>query len=666
VTVRPPVLAPPPPRIRFCAAVTGHRLGHPVYRANEAAVTDALTDVMDQMVRVLELGTGLAGEPLAPTRFHSLLVDGADQVAARLALARDWELVAPLPFGRRLNTAINAAPETLADARALLAGEPPLSPEVRARAEAIEALVDRASLFELADRDAAMAEGFLASLASPGDARRVDGYNADRSDRAALASRIMIEQSDVLIAVWDGVRTNMAGGAGHAVAMALSMGAPVVWIDVARPSAWRILRSPESLADRHASVSDADRRRELARVVMDAIRPADPPAETQPSHAPQTGRAANTGTGAMRGMEALQRARWRPHSASLWHMYRRIEALFGGATGRSGWRPLRQTYDPPDRIGQLGGASVLAAVRAVEAQDGARLADSIETGVLRRFAWADAVSTHLSDAYRSGMILNFLLSVCAIVGGIAYIPFADSNWKWAFALFELVLLSSILMITFLGQARRWHGRWFETRRAAEYLRHAPLLLVLGGARAPGQWPRGADTSWPEMYARQALRDIGLPRVTVQRDYHHAKAQRLSQVHRSLDHLSESMFRLAVLSVAIYLLIAGAGALHWIDKPALKIAANIFTFLGVLLPTLGGAVAGIRYFGDFERFAAISEVTAAKLDSVHARIARLTAAPDTAIDYRQVADLAHAADEIVVAEIENWQAVFGGKHITVPV
>lgn len=35
-------------------------------------------------------------------------------------------------------------------------------------------------------------------------------------------------------------------------------------------------------------------------------------------------------------------------------------------------------------------------------------------------------------------------------------------------------------------------------------------------------------------------------------------------------------------------------------------------------------------------------------------------------FARVADLAHAVDDDVVAEIENWQAVFGGKHITVPV
>ena len=92
----------------------------------------------------------------------------------------------------------------------------------------------------------------------------------------------------------------------------------------------------------------------------------------------------------------------------------------------------------------------------------------------------------------------------------------------------------------------------------------------------------------------------------------------------------------------------------------------FTFLGVALPALGGAFAGIRYFGDFERFAAISDVTAEKLEAVEQRIKDLAKVADGHIRYAQVADLAHAIDDIVVAEIENWQSVFAGKQIAVPV
>ena len=283
------------------------------------------------------------------------------------------------------------------------------------------------------------------------------------------------------------------------------------------------------------------------------------------------------------------------------------------------------------------------------------------------------------------MIANFVFSALAIVSGIAYLPFSLSRHTAIFASVEILFLVAILGVTWLGQRRRWHKRWFETRRVAEYFRHSPILLALGVARAPGRWPAGAETSWPEWYARYGLRDVGLPKVAVtraylhkaltelldthitrQRDYHQAKARRLTNVHHNLDALSERLFALAVLSVGCSLLLVEAGATAVVSHATVQAVSKWLTFLDVLLPTFGGAIAGVRYFGDFERFAAISEVTANKLEGVHARIRPLLAAPEAALDYRLIADLAHAADDIVVAEIENWQAVFGNKNITVPV
>jgi hypothetical protein len=264
------------------------------------------------------------------------------------------------------------------------------------------------------------------------------------------------------------------------------------------------------------------------------------------------------------------------------------------------------------------------------------------------------------------------------------LPFASSDEKWIFALFELALLITIVYITLIGQKHRWHGRWFETRRVAEYLRHTPILLALGVARAPGRWPQGTETSWPEWYARHTLREVGLPHLAItqaylrnavrdllhphvigQRDYHIAKARRLAAVHHNLDRWSEVLFSLAVLSVTTYLVVKG-GSIPELWPHMEEHISYYFTFLGVLLPTFGGSIAGIRYFGDFERFSAISSVTAEKLQAVHSRIEHVLNTNTSALDYGHVSDLAHAIDEVVVSEIENWQAVFGGKQITVPV
>jgi hypothetical protein len=668
---------PPPPPVRLALGVTGHRPGNAAYAQNEAAIMATLGRLFDVIANAVAAETphlGLGGG--AATRLHSMLVDGVDQIAALEAIARGWDLVAPLPFGQALNRAINAHPESVADAHALLAGAEPGDSDCAARAAAIDRFSPKAQLFPLADRDPEITSLYLAMLDVPHDRARSRAYAFAASERVELAAHVMIEQSDLLIGVWDGASTSMVGGTGHTIALALDMGAPVVWIDARRPDGWFVLNAPEELAAiMAASVPAAGAACDAAaveRLVGAALRPA-----VGPHHVVRT-------NGHLEGPAALASARWRPHSTVLFHGYRRVEALFGATDNRGRTRNLTVTYEPPAAIAGGSAAAQLGAIAALPGQD-ATFVPKLATGIMQRFAWADGISAHLSDTYRGGMMLNFLFSAFAITVGIAYLPFATSDQKWLFALVEMTFLIGILGITFVGQRRRWHGRWFETRRVAEYLRQAPYMLLLGVARPAGRWPRGTHTSWPEHYARHTLREIGLPRVTIttaylraalqglllpmvtgQRDYHRAKAARLARAHHQLDAVSETLFTLAVVSVASYLAFKLGGKLGVISPDIAKNLSYGFTFLGVFLPTFGGAISGMRFFGDFERFSAISEVTAEKLDGVAQRLHVLLAAPESAVDYARAAELAHATDDIVIGEIESWQAVFGGKHITVPV
>ncbi len=666
---RDPAAATPPrpPAIRFSLGLTGHHAANPDFATNRPRIEATLARLLGA------IDSAVAGTPppfgsgsIAPTRLHCLLADGADQMAAEAALARGWELVAPLPFGRDLNSAINARPASPADARALLRGTEPENAETRASARRLRDLAAAARLFELAEQDDAIAALFLATLEAPGDPLKAQAFAVRAAERAAHAARVAIEQSDALIGIWNGENRAGVGGTHHTIAAALELGAPVIWIDARNPEGWRILRAPESLAiDPNAEPPGSDE--EIEELVWAALRP-DGASQSPSARAPG-------------GIDTLSRETWRPVSSRWSGAYRRIETLFGGEGKRL--RSLRQTYESADRIASGSGAGILACARALPGGD-REFAGRVADDVLRRFAWADGISAYLSDFYRGGMVASFLLSACAVVLGIAYQPAGVPEAKWLFASLEFLLLAAILFITWLGRKRRWHGRWFETRRLAEYFRHAPSLLLLGVARPSGRWPRGADTGWPEWYARQALRAPGLPRVAVtapylraalrdllddhvvrQRDYHCAKATRLAAVHGNLDRLSGLSFQLAVASVALYLLLAAAAFLSLVPHDLPELSSRWFTFFGVLFPTVGAALAGIRYFGDFERFAAISEVTAEKLSAVHGRIRLLLAAPDGGLDHGSAADLAHVVDDIVVSEIENWQAVFGGKHITVP-
>lgn len=644
------------PAQRLTLAITGHRDSHAEFAANKAAIETALSDIF---VAIEARTTGAR-----TTRIYSLLAQGADTMAVELALQKGWEISAPLPFGAALNIAINAHPRTVSDARALIAGKSASDPSVQARAAKIEHIASHAKVFALAEQDESVARAFLETLAVPNNLDKQRTFAALASQRATNAARIMIEHSAILIGIWDGTTLGAVGGTRHTMALALEHGTPVLWINTAAPENWRLLISSEALANPNLQ-DNSDRDTALQTLIESIL--LDP--ESEPGGD---------------GMTALIKEKWRVRSNPFYHSYRRIEALFGGKAKGSHFASLTQHYETPDAIAAGSAKPLLTAMHNLPGADH-DLAATISQGIVRRFAWADGLSSHLSDAYRGSMINNFLLSTMAIVGGIAYLPLGKFAIKWPFALFEFVILLLILLATAIGRRRRWHSRWFETRRVAEYLRYAPILLLLGAARAPWRWPIGVNTNWPEHYARNLLQDIGIPKVTittgylwvllenillphviVQRDYHRAKAQRLTTTHHNLDHISEICFILAIVSVGTFLLLAALSALAVLPSYTLEAVSKPFTFLGVLFPSLGGLFAGIRFFGDFERFAAISQVTAEKLDSVEQRIAILQGAPREALQYEQVTDLAHAVDDIIIDEIENWQAVFGGKQISVPV
>jgi hypothetical protein len=663
------VEAPELPRTCLVVGVTGHRTTHPSFPADTSALDTVLRDILGQIDAAASGVVTPAGESCGcTTRLVTLLADGTDHHAAMLALERGWDLVTPLPFGRSLNAAINAPVMNAEDARAMLAGRPPADAEAARRAAAIEALAARARLFEMADRDDEIAELLLASLDAPADRAKLERFQLASAQRAAQAGRVLVEQSDIVVAVWDGKAVESVGGTGHTVSTAVELGVPVVWIDPATPDSWQVLATSEALAagKAHAARAGASPPEALAQAVVSTL--ALPP---------------DASGGRFAGTAAIGQDCWRDQSWWAAHAYRRIEAVFG----RPGWSGLfsrlRERYETPEEISVGSGREVLGALAELPGGD-PYLPGKVANEVLRRFAWTNGIATHLADRYRSGMVLNFAMGAAAIIVGTLYLPLTDVSHKWIFTAIELALLVAIIANTSRGQRRRLHGRWFETRRAAEYLRHSSFLLALGSARVRGRWPEGGNSPWPEWYVRHALSGIGLPQVRIdkpylravlallrdhhvapQRAYHLAKAERLARVHHRLDHLSERSFAVAVGVVGLYLLLALAASLGWFESALLAKLAKWFTVVAVALPTIGGAIAAIRYFADFDRFAAISAATAGQLGHIAERIEHLLAAPDRQLDFGRVARIMRDADDIVFGEVQAWQAVFSGKKTTIP-
>jgi len=196
------IRGPPPVPFVLAVGVTGHR----AEVLPEGSVPVLRERIRDVLRRIEECGSALLrterdcfAERPPQLRFVSPLADGADQIAAEVALELGWELQAILPFER-------------AAYRMSLAN--------RGSRERFDDLLARSTCV----------------LELPGDPDQgLDAY--------VMTGRATVAHCDVLIAVWDGLPPRGRGGTGEVVQLALTRGTAIVHVPLAPGGDTRILWS---------------------------------------------------------------------------------------------------------------------------------------------------------------------------------------------------------------------------------------------------------------------------------------------------------------------------------------------------------------------------------------------------------------------------------------
>ncbi len=127
----------------------------------------------------------------------SPLAEGADRLVAHAALANGFPLHCPLPFARDE--------------------------------------YERDFTTEASRRE------YRALLARAATVRELPGTRAREGEAYAAVGRVVVNESDVLLAIWDGEPARGDGGTARVVEDALNRAVPVVWLASARPYAVRLL-----------------------------------------------------------------------------------------------------------------------------------------------------------------------------------------------------------------------------------------------------------------------------------------------------------------------------------------------------------------------------------------------------------------------------------------
>jgi hypothetical protein len=283
------------------------------------------------------------------------------------------------------------------------------------------------------------------------------------------------------------------------------------------------------------------------------------------------------------------------------------------------------------------------------------------------YGWADFLATRFAQIFRSAFVINFLFASAAVVLAVASLLFGHDK-KYVFVSGELILIALVLANTLIGQWKAWHHRWFESREIAERLRIAFAFWLLGAR--PTSFP-GQEPAWTGWYTRAICRDQGirsgsideetlrgaqdalLALLNLQCGYHDDSTSSMGKLERGLDRFGLSLFFITGLSALLFLISIPFVAVT--DMEAIWM-----TVLASSLPALATATYGIRVIGDFEGTARRSGRTKEILKRLAEAIGQ-----DRVVTLARLRSRTRSAAETMLGDVSSWRIAAEGRSLSIP-
>lgn len=616
---------PPLTPLVFRVGVTGHRPDPDKGRA--LPDVDRLRSTIREILRhILDAFNGVAranshlfdlqrhsrlADQAGGLRVISALAEGADQWVADEASKLGYELQCPLPFERL---------------------------------EYEKDFIDPAAKAE-----------FNNLLAQATSIMEFDGTRKPSSAAYEAVGRAVLNQTDLLLAVWDGQPPQGRGGTGAVVVEALQRGIPVLWIHWSNPDTW-VLRLPEwRLLQRAADIhGDAVRLKEL---VQDLLLPPK----------------ANDDTG--RGRPATTRETYFSEGQKCGNFLHGWWAVFLGlVSGALKFGKVRQLFHVANfeevtvkdwktecRDTVLDPAKPHAAAPGLGA--------ALTRNYLRHYAWSNRLSVYYGNLYRSAFALCYLLAAAAVF--FALLPLVlRGNLIWV--IFEFIAIMAILFLAWFGRKHRWHERWIDYRMLAERLRLARGLALFGGGAQPVSMeghlatygnPAGTWMHWHHLGVERAA---GLPNVRFNEGYLaairdfwlHNLIEDQIQYHKTTGqryaHLEHRLHWIGGVLLAVTLAACG---FHFFVHSTWLIVAT------ASLPALGASLAGIRSQAEAQRLLRRCHAMQKALEQLKLDLATIpsSAGQGNSQRFRAVAD---RVSELMMRETLDWRVVLLDRPLEV--
>jgi hypothetical protein len=519
----------------------------------------------------------------------------------------------------------------------------------------------------------------------------MDGDPAKRGPAYGAAGRIVLNQSDLLIVVWDGAKAAGTGGTVDTLKEAIRYRVPVLWIDAVQPHPWRFLSQSDDLqylenGERCTPVTGpesggqtlANLAHAVKKLVTDEIALPKHPASAKATAAKV--RQADEDPGTSEAYFRERMPRW--HRAILWKLFRDFVG-----SGKLKAQPLRvAAFEDAVKDWPVG----------TETQP-ATVAEWVNRRLRPHYAWADKLADSYGDAYRSTYVFIYLSAAIAVF--LALLPSA-AGWthegeggshkaQAICILIEFVIVSMISGLLHWEKKKSWHKRWMAYRLLAEVIRQLRCLVPLGGgrplARVPAHLAVYGDPvgTWMYWHLRAIARATGIPTAVVRPDYlkqvlgyldlvirgqgtgqldfHITNERRSEHISHRLHEASVRLFRMTIACILWHL------APHLPLRVHLEpVVEGWLTLACATLPAFGAALAGINNQGEFARIAKRSESMADAFKRFAERLEVLEKRAETPGEVLRIAEIIPLATDVaqlMVDEVVEWRVVFMDRPAT---
>lgn len=581
-------------------------------------------------------------------RVISALAAGADQWVADEAIKLGYELQSPLPFPRDVYREDFTVPADVQEYDRLLA--------LATRVLELDGRVDL-----------------------------VEGQRSPDSRSYEAVGRAILNQTDVLIAIWDGKPGHGRGGTANVVREGIRRGIPVIWIPWSKPASWS-LQLPHWRLVKNNDEGEDDTGR-LKELVYSLLQPPD-------------GSTAHGETGTLREEYFKDRRRNGRPLLGIWMLFRNIICGdFVGKGASEAWEKLfklewfkvedfsefaRRNADHDWNVRHNIAETPMAHPLS------RKITSWVDDAYLPHYAWANGLSMYYGNLYRSAFLVNSLLGALAVFLALVCIGMGVvGKPQTAWILGEFAVIVGVLILTQRGRRRNWHVRWLDYRMLAERLRVIRCASLFGGggpqivfAAHYSSYGNPLNT-WMHWHYRAIERAAGLPGVSLtaeylescrefwcesliedQRSYHASTREHSEKLDDWLHHAGETMFGATLIACALHILhlwVEGDARFSWIPENL----SGWLTVVSACLPALGAAFATIRSQAETQRLKQRSRAMAESLASLNRDLSsvRVTEASLSSLEIREYFDL---TIDLMIREMLDWRVVFQDRPLVLPV